>query len=170
MVFEQCLWHFRNNRYSRLHRTLLEKCALFLSLSSPLLSSSPDTPPNAKTTRGINNSCWTLLYRESETERVYCRVCVHLPVWVWVCVCGGGEEHCCHITVTVQWGKHNDCDAEDEIKLLGDFSSQHMLGCQHFVILWATQAKKALRNILLATLLDTLASTGLAPCMPSEVP
>lgn len=110
------------------------------------------------------------------TERVRQRgfivecVCIYQSGSGCVCVCVCGEEHCCHITVTVQWGKHNDCDAEDEIKLLRDFSSQHMLGCQHFVILWATQAKKALRNILLATLLDTLASTGLAPCMPSEVP
>lgn len=104
MVFEHCLWHFRNNRYlcCRGHLCGNAGCALVLSLFSPLLCLSPDTPPNAKTTRGINNSCWTLLYRVSETERVYCSVyvCTSLILAVCVCVWFVTVES---IPVTLQW-------------------------------------------------------------------
>lgn len=40
--------------------------------------------PNAKTTHNINNSCWTPLYGENETQRVYCSECVLVML---LCMC-----------------------------------------------------------------------------------
>ena len=100
-----------------------------LFLSSLLSPCSPtDTPrmPKRHKTQGINNSCWTLLYRERETGRVYCRA----SVWLLLVWCSREEHRNPVLSQLCVRHKHNE---DGDVKPWRRVCSQHVFESRDLV-------------------------------------